>query len=90
MLVQSFGDIELLPALPKVWPTGSIHGLRARGGYDVDLQWKDRGLVSATIRSVNGGKRNVRYGEKVVALELKPGQAARFDQNLARVSTRPS
>ena len=80
MLLQSSeGELELLPALPSAWPTGSVRGLRARGGFEVDEQWKDGKLTKASITSVAGGSARVRYGDALKAIQLKPGQVFRWD-----------
>ena len=75
MLLESHtGEIELLPALPKAWPKGEVKGLRARGGFEVDVAWEDGRLAGATVRSVTGKKCVVRYGEQAMELLLKPGE----------------
>ena len=73
MLLQSHADeIHLLPALPKEWPTGSVKGLKARGGFVVDIAWQDGKLLTAVIHSPAGGSCVVRYGDKTKKLDLKP------------------
>ena len=70
--------IDLLPALPELWSTGSIHGLRARGGFQVDLDWRGGRLSSATIRSVGGTTAKLRYARKTIPIHLAPGQQLRI------------
>jgi alpha-L-fucosidase 2 len=80
MLLQSNeGELEFLQALPGAWPTGSVRGLRARGGFEVDEQWKDGKLTKATVTSGAGGSARLRYGATVRTIQLKPGQVFRWD-----------
>jgi alpha-L-fucosidase 2 len=76
MLLQSVnGEIELLPALPRAWATGSVRGLRARGGFEVDIAWRDGELLSAELRGAPGGEARVRYREKVFKLRVGKGRS---------------
>jgi alpha-L-fucosidase 2 len=76
---SSISLLHLLPALPKAWPTGKVTGLRARGGFEVDMKWKDGRLEEATIRSISGTACKVRYAENVVELNVKPGHTVALD-----------
>jgi alpha-L-fucosidase 2 len=79
MLVQSSpAEIDLLPALPTAWREGRVTGLRARGGFEVDLTWRDGRLVRAEIRSVGGRATRVRYGSTVQAVTFADRAAPAF------------
>ncbi|WP_423148422.1 glycoside hydrolase family 95 protein [Rubrolithibacter danxiaensis] len=82
MLQSQEGFIHLLPAIPDSWKDGKVTGMRARGGFEVDMEWKDNKLLAATIYSINGGACKVYYGDKLIGLQLKPGQSQKFDANM--------
>jgi alpha-L-fucosidase 2 len=85
MIMQSTPEeIELLPALPKAWPTGSVTGLRARGGFEFDIKWVDGKLTSAKVRSLAGQPCKLRYGDKTAALEIAKGQEVSLLENLTK------
>ena len=86
MLLQSHaGEIELLPALPGAWPTGSVTGLRARGAFEVDIHWSEGRLTRSTIKSTGGQTCRVRYLERVLELEFTEGQSVTLDGSLGVV-----
>jgi alpha-L-fucosidase 2 len=80
MLLQSHhGEIELLPALPSAWPNGSVKGLRARGGFEIDIDWKNGKLDQATIHSITGTSCTIRYRTTLIPLKLRPGAAQKIN-----------
>ncbi len=86
MLLQSHaGEIHLLPALPAAWPTGHVTGLRARGGYEVDIAWANGKLTEATIRPLRDGMCKVRYGDNTVQFDAKADKPLQLNGNLAQL-----
>jgi len=75
MLLQShLGEIHLLPALPDAWPKGEVKGLKARGGYSVDITWKEGKLVKVILISSHSGLCPVRYGGKLINIKTTVNQ----------------
>ena len=76
MLLQSTSsDIYLLPALPEQWPTGSVRGLCARGGFEIDMKWNEGRVSFLTIHSRYGGRTVVHYNDTQKSLRMKAGQS---------------
>jgi alpha-L-fucosidase 2 len=77
MLIQSQNnEIHLLPALPKVWNTGSVSGLKARGNIEIGIDWKDGKVVKATFKSPTDKTIKLRINNKVESIELKADKTA--------------
>ena len=74
--------IDLLPALPSSWSAGSVSGLCARDGFEVDCVWREGKLTTATIRSKRGGPCILYYRDKTRTLKTKAGQSYRLNGEL--------
>jgi len=74
--------LDLLPALPKAWPTGSFTGLCARGGFEVDIAWENGVLTRAVVRSKLGQPCVVRYGAREIQLKTRAGSRDVLDAQL--------
>lgn len=75
MLVQSDeNEIRLLPALPDAWETGSVKGICARGGFEIEMSWENKSLKKVTIISKNGRETTVISGDKKQDITLKKGE----------------
>src|SRR5687768_989116 len=90
MLVQSHVrnnagnyEIELLPALPSAWPSGTIRGLRARGGFELDIVWRNGKLDYAVVHSLRGNAATLRLGDNTKVIETVQGARYRVDNTLA-------
>ena len=83
MLLQSHaGFVQLLPALPFVWPDGNVTGLMARSGFKIDMQWKSGKIVGGVITSTRGGNCRLRTSVAVKIIGVTSSVAAGENPNL--------
>lgn len=76
MLVQStLDEIVLLPALPAAWKEGSVKGICARGGFVIDMQWKNYKVINATIYSKTDNKTTIKYNGTQKTIQIKKGKS---------------
>jgi alpha-L-fucosidase 2 len=80
MLVQSTPDgIKVLPGLPQQWPSGSLKGVRVRGGGKVDIAWKEVRLTELKLQSDHAVKYHISYGAHSAEVQIQPGKPTLLD-----------
>ena len=72
------GRLHLLPCLPEAWPDGDVKGLRARGGFIVDLRWSGGELIEGVIQATVDASCRVRYRDHEESLDLRAGETRRL------------
>ena len=83
LLLQSHrGELHLLPCLPRAWPEGRVRGLRARGGIEVDLAWRNGALLDAGLRADRATVVQVRSGATVAHVTIDAGERVHLDERL--------
>jgi alpha-L-fucosidase 2 len=83
MLLQSQNNVvRILPALPSAWPDGEVSGLKARGNFEVGIEWHDGVAVRIKVKSMTGAPLNLAYRDQNIRMETVKGVTYRFDSQL--------
>lgn len=83
MLLQSQnGAVRILPALPQAWPEGKLTGLKARGNFEVGIEWSGGLATSITVKSLSGAPLDLKYGENSNTMATEKGVTYRFNSDL--------
>jgi len=87
MLLQSHNnELNILPALPMDWNTGFVNGLKARGNFEVNINWQNGKMNFVEIKSLSGEKCNLRYGDKTFSFDTVIGKSYKFDSSLVLIN----
>lgn len=87
MLLQSQnGVIRVLPALPTAWSKGAIKGLKARGNFEVDIEWDEGILTKVSITSHSGAPLKLAYQDQMLELDTQAGEVLKFDGQLKKIN----
>lgn len=86
MLLHSHaGFVHILPALPKALPDGKVSGLRARGAFEVDIEWSNGKLDAVVIKSLKGESCKLKYGKTEIEFNTREGESYRLNGNLQKI-----
>ena len=89
MLIQSQNEeLHLLPALPDAWANGSVKGLKARGGFEIDIKWEKGMILSSAIKSLNGNACKIRTAVPIKISGVNAGSQKTSNGYITEFETR--
>jgi alpha-L-fucosidase 2 len=86
LLQNHANEIHLLPALPSAWKNGSIEGLRARGGIEIDITWRKGRLAEVILYATRRSTQTIRYKRRQIKLQMQAKKAYILNAQLAPIN----